>query len=893
MVIKKFLILILMISCLGHYCVAQEGNQILVNKSYYGKTLSSVLADLGKSYDLEIDFRKEDIPMGIVSGKTFNKSAIKDVLGVLLFDTDLHYKMGGNKIVIRKKSEVIVLVEPPPENYEPMVDFTLSGLIRDSKSGESLPFANLRVKGTNNGTATNVDGYFTLFRVPNDSSELMVMYMGYEEKTIRLSPAKLRKKLVIELDSKDMVIEEVTVAAEREDLLQVSREVSMVSISPKQINSLPSIGEKDIFRSFQLLPGISGSNESSSGLYVRGGTPDQNLILYDGFTVYHVDHLFGMFSAFNSNAIKDVKMSKGGFESKFGGRLSSVMEVTGKDGNEKKFSLGGGISLLSLNGFAEMPLGGNGSLIVSGRRSFKSFIYNTIFDQFDNSEDVEEARPRPGGGGGMGGRTMAAQEPSSYFYDLNAKATYKFQKDIISYSFFNGQDELDNSNVQDINVGGMGLSGGTNDITRWGNWGMSNKWSRKWNDRFYSNALLSYSKYFSLRDQTMERTIVRDDTETLMTGGTLEDNTLQDFTVKIDNELKTGRSNQIEFGAQLSQYDIDYDYVRNDTIIIQERHDLAYLATFYLQDKLRLYNKLSITPGFRTSYYTQTEKVYYEPRLSMKYELTEKIRLKAAYGKYYQFANRIIRNDLESGSRDFWVLSDDQVVPVSSSVHYIAGIAFETNDFLIDIEAFHKDLYSLSEYSLTFTPSFLNVDFDEFFYIGDGVSEGVEFLLQKKFGKYTGWMGYTLSEVMYDFPIYGDESFPANHDATHEFKFVNSYKWRNWNFSGTWIYATGKPYTAPTGAYDLEFADGTSQTFLSIGSKNGFRLPDYHRLDLSATLEFAMGDAGEGTIGFSIFNLYNRKNVWYKTFEVIDDELIETDVNLLGITPNISFSFKF
>ena len=887
-----FVVLILTISVLGQESLAQDGNPILVSKSYYGKTLGSILGDLSESYDLEFDVRHEDIQLGIMPGKRFKNSHIKDVMGTLLFDTDLHYKMRDNLIVIRKKSEVIVLKPIVSEDYEPKTDFTLSGKVCDSKSGESLPFANLRIAGTTNGTATNVDGYFTLFNVPSDTSRIMVIYMGYEQKTVKLSPKKIRKKLVIELDAKEMLVDEVTIEAEREDLLQVSQEVSIVSMAPKQIATLPSIGDQDIFRGFQLLPGISGSNESSSGLYVRGGTPDQNLILYDGFTVYHVDHLYGMYSAFNSKAVKDVKMSKGGFESKFGGRLSSVMEVTGKDGNEKEFTWGGGVSFLSVNGFAEMPLGGNGSILIAGRRSFQSFLYNNVFDQFNSSDDGGDGGA-PGGGGGPMGRQMQTSEPSSYFYDLNAKATYKFDKDIYSLSFFRGQDVLDNSNEMNRAFGNSTVSGSTNDITKWGNWGTSGKWSRKWNNRLYSNALISYSKYYSVRDRTSDRTIVRDDVEEEMKTGTMEDNQLQDFTLKMDNEWKTGQNNQIEFGLQLSQYEIDYDYTRNDTTTIQNKHNLGQVATVYLQDQLTVFDRMTIVPGFRTSYYTETEKMYYEPRLSFKYQLTKKLRLKAATGKYYQFANRIIRDDLESGSRDFWVLSDDITVPVSSSDHYIAGIAYETDNFLIDIEAFRKDMYNLSEYSLTFTPSFLDVNFDEYFYVGDGTSKGIEFLVQKKFGKFTGWAGYTLSEVMYDFPIYGDESFPANHDATHEVKLVGSYKMGRWTFAGTWIFATGKPYTAPTGAYELEYADGSSTTFLSIGDKNGFRLPDYHRLDLSASMEFFLGDSGSGNLSFSIFNFYNRENVWYKTFEIIEDELVETNVNLLGFTPNITLSFKF
>ncbi|MEN8120545.1 MAG: TonB-dependent receptor [Bacteroidota bacterium] len=868
---------------------AQKAGEILVTKSYYGKTLRNVFDDLALSYNIDIDYYKEDIPSGIIPSKNFRNKPLDEVIQQLLKGKDLHYKIMDLQVVIRKSDKQIKLER---KVYQRKSNFTLSGTVKDKKSGESLPFAQIMVKTTTNGTASNVDGYFTLFKVPSDTSVLLVSYTGYKTKQFYLSPKLVSKDLLIELIPETNQIEEVTVTAESEELMKVYNDVSVVSISTKQMKTLPSLGGQDLFRSFQLLPGVSASNESSSGLYVRGGTPDQNLVLYDGFTVYHVDHLFGMFSAFNPNAVKDVKLYKGGFESKYGGRLSSVMEITGKDGNEKNFNMGAGISFLSFDGFAEVPLGENGTFLFTGRRSFQSFLYNDIFDSFNTTTTTTEAPPQSFGKGG--GRSKAQSEPSSFFYDLNAKATYKFDKDIFSLSFYNGQDDLDNSSSTNVSRSGMSMSGGRNDLTQWGNWGASGKWSRRWNETFYSNALVSYSKYYSKRDMTRNNTVYRDGETIEINRGIIEDNQLQDYTFKMDNEWKIMQNNQLEFGLQSSYYDIDYLFTRNDTIEIQNRHDIASLSTVYVQDNIRLFNSLTLTPGIRVSYYDVTDDFYFEPRASINYDLTKKIKLKGSWGQYYQFAKRIIRDDMESGSRDFWTLGNGEDIPIGFATHYIGGLSFESHNYLFSAEAYYKDLEGLSEYSLLYAPTFQqqDVDYNEFFYEGTGVAKGVELLAQKKYGKYTGWIGYTLGEVKYDFPIYGDEPFMASHDVTHEFKFVNSYKWKNWVFSGTWIYGTGKPYTAPTGAYDLTMADGSVSSFITIGDKNTFRLPDYHRLDIAATLEFKFGDHAIGNLGFSVFNLYNRTNTWYKTFELVDSELIETDVNLLGITPNITLSFK-
>jgi len=576
-------------------------------------------------------------------------------------------------------------------------------------------------------------------------------------------------------------------------------------------------------------------------------------------------------------------MSKGGFEAKFGGRTSSVMEITGKDGNEYQFNAGATVSLLSYSGYAEVPIAGKGAFFISARKSFESALYDKIFDQFNSSDETELMHS-------MGNRMMQSVTPSSYFYDINAKATYKPSvKDELSWSFYNGQDDLDNSRDQDFARAGVEMTGENNDFTSWGNWGSSLKWSRRWNETFFSNLLGSFSNYYSVRDKRMTR--IHDDEEIVR--GSYENNQLNDYSLKLENEWKTGANNQVDFGLQASYITVDYLFNINDSLSIQDTYDAETTLSAYVSDDWMIWDKVSVKPGLRTTWYSGTNKMYLEPRLSMRYYFTKKLSLNASWGIYNQFATRILREDLESGSRDFWMLADDVTIPVSTSTHYIAGLTWENNDFLAEANAFYKPVSGLTEYTLRFVPTFGgDMDFDEYFYNGDGVAKGAEFLFQKKLHDFTGWIGYTYTDVDYQFDIYGDDPFPANHDATHEVKLVGSYLWKNWTFSGTWIYATGKPYTPPLGAYQITNPDGSISDFIVVGDKNSYRLPDYHRLDLSATLKFELGDTMNGNLGFSLFNAYNRSNVWYKEFEVVDGTLIETNVNLLGITPNISFTLN-
>ena len=787
-------------------------------------------------------------------------------------------------------------------------DFTITGRIKDIESRESLPFVSVVVKGTNIGTTSNVDGYFTLLDVPSDTACIIFSYIGYFQKELYLTPETDIENLIVDLKSEILDIEEVTVTGERQDILQISgTQAGIIKMSPIKLAGLPNLGEKDILRSFQLMPGISAANENSSGLYIRGGTPDQVLVQYDGFTVYNVEHLFGFFSAFNSNAIKDVNLYKGGFDAKYGGRLAGVVEITGKEGNQKEFNACADMSLMSMNGFFEFPIGEDISVILSGRRSWKSPIYEKIFDQFtdDNSMGPGSGGPPGGGGpgGGMGGPIGATteQETQSYFYDMNAKVTYRpNDKNMVALSFYSGKDNLDNSISPEASGFGGGLNFGleTTDLTNWGNTCFSLRYSGQLTKRLFVNTIASYSNYFSYRERSSDGSFILDDSETEITRGVIEDNNLEDFTGKVDVEYKLFENHQLETGVQVIQNDIDYTYVQNDTTTVIDRSTAGQTYSTYLQDVVSFFgDKFVLTPGVRANYFTPTAKKYYEPRVNSIINITDNFRLKASWGKYYQFAKRVIREDVTQGSRDFWVLSDNENLPVSSSLQYILGATYETNGYVFDVEGFYKDLSNITEYSLRIDagrpgPDGGESDYSENFFTGIGMSRGVDLLAQKKAGDFTGWAGYTWSQVIHKIDDFGDYWFYASHDVTHELKLVANYKWRIFDFGATWIYATGRPYTAPEGYYELNLLDGSTRGYTNVSVKNGNRLPAYHRLDLSATMNFILGKHSPASLGFSLFNVYNRSNVWYNEFEVVDNVAVEIPVYYLGITPNVNFTIK-
>ena len=779
-----------------------------------------------------------------------------------------------------------------------MNQITISGVVKDKESGETLPFANIFIKDTNIGTTTNGDGFFTLFNVPSENSTIQVQYLGYKVETLTLTKEIVKDKITILLAPDFNKLDEVVINTDsRQQIIKMNENVSQISLSPKRLASIPNLGEKDIFRALQLLPGVSGTNESSAGLYVRGGTPDQNLVLLDGFTVYHVDHFYGFFSAFNSDAIKDIQLFKGGFPAEYGGRISSVMDLTGKRGNINKVSFSGGLSLVSANATLEIPIGEKANLLLAGRRSYtdiiRSGLYNNIFDLYnDNNQSNGTRFPN------FNNFQQNQTQPSFYFYDLNTKFSYNpSDKDIISISMYNGEDNLDssrkNNNTFGSNTDGeRSITTDIKDLLNWGNWGSSIRWARQWNDKLYTNIVGAYSNYFSNRNRVNDVTIQLPDTTNNFKTGLVEDNNLKDYTLRLHSEYKINSKHSLEFGGQITKNDVDYNYTFNDTITVIDQKDEGVLNTVYLQDKWSPSEKLNIVGGIRATHFDVTDEFYYEPRFSLSYQLNDKLKLKGAWGRYYQFVNRIVREDVTQGSRDFWLLADEENSPISFSEHLIIGSSYEIDDWLFDIEYFEKEMTGLTEFSLRFQSALGADPNDQLFFEGTGISRGVDFLIQKMVGKYTGWMGYTLSEVVHTFPGLSDKPFYSLNDQRHEFKLVNVLKAGRWDLGATWVYGSGKPYTAPNGIYTITLLDGTKTEYVSVGDKNGPRHAPYHRLDLSFTYKFDIG-SGKGSMGLSLFNFYNRSNTWYKEFEVVNGQVIETNINYIGFTPSLFFNVSF
>ncbi len=784
---------------------------------------------------------------------------------------------------------------------------SIQGIVKDAKTGERLPSATVVVKGTKIGAKTNLEGFFLLPSVPDTLLVLQVRFVGYAPQDVTVDPRSHPEEITIGLKARDIQVEGVTVTAEQIAIMKAESEPSLTTISPREIMTLPNAGQADIFRSMQLLPGISATNERSSGLYVRGGTPDQNLILFDGMNVYHVDHFFGFFSAFNPDAIKKVEFYKGGYPAMYGGRLSSVVDMAGKAGDPEKFHLGVGASLLSVNATVEVPLFDKGSILVAGRRSFGDVIqggaYQSLYEFLTGSSSTTQ-RPRITGGGpgrGPGGGSGVTEEvtPLPMFYDLNAKVTYPLSpRDVVSASVYSSMDELDKSqdaSTQTVPGGGFQMSlPSTVDDSRQKNLGVSGRWFHQWGPAVFSNLLLATTKYTSSYEFGMTRSNPGGTSQDKQS--TNEDNSVVEQSVRLDNQWTADEAHEVSFGAQVARTSVAYTLSAstsfNQSVAnLLDMNQRSMQSAFYAQDKWKVIEPLDVTWGLRATTYTLTNKVYVEPRASWRLTLTDLVSLKGAYGIYHQFSNRIINEDLTQGSRDFWLLADPTLLPGRAD-HYILGATFETEQYVFDVEGYYKNYSNLVEFSRRFrrTPDDLYS-----FFTGTGIARGIEFLLQKKAGAFNGWISYTLGKVENTFAALNNGSpFAAEQDQRHELKLVGNLDLgSDWTVSSTFIFGSGTPYTAPISQYSIVLLDSSRAQYTHVSDKNAFRLPSYQRLDLSVSKRFGEKESSHWLVGVSCFNLLNHKNISYYEYDLNSNPVAVTAVTGLGVTPTVFVQVEF
>lgn len=762
---------------------------------------------------------------------------------------------------------------------------TISGYIKETGSGESLTGVNIYIPSLKTGAVTNTYGFYSLTVQSSDTVELFFSYIGYRTETKKIVPAG-NIELNIELQP-NLLLGEVTITAETSERPSQSVQMSNIRVQLSQVKNLPALlGEKDILKVLQLMPGVQKGMEGSSGMYVRGGGPDQNLIILDDAIVYNASHLFGFFSLFNGDALKSVELIKGGFPARYGGRLSSVIDINMKDGNKEEWHGDAGIGLISSRLMIEGPIKKDkSSILISGRRTYADLMLKPIIK-------------------------ASGENTGYYFYDLNAKVNYDFGRNNKIYlSSYFGRDRFYlKSNDQEI----------TDDVGfNWSNATATLRWNHLFNSRLFSNTSFVFSNYtFKIYDKYKYPAEQKDYYAEYHSG-------ISDFTLKFDLDFIPNPRHIIKAGLiTISHNFTPYAYVELDQLnrvdFSDTRRTVSQESGLYLEDTWQPFEKLRINGGMRFSHFIAGGRNYFfpEPRLSTAFRFKKDLAVKASYSEMNQFIH-LLSNSGVNLPTDLWVPATDKVEPQHSR-QLAAGIVkdFLNQAFSVSTEVYYKRMNNVIGYKEGATFMQLNdasssseISWEDNVTSGDAWSYGAEFLLQKKTGKLTGWIGYTLSktEMQLDSVNFG-RKFYARYDRRHDISLVAVYEIsERITLSGTWVYGSGAAVTLPFSEYEITPHNQVKDPFrpqmgshpvsvLNYGERNNFRMGSYHRMD--AGIQFRKQKKRYERIWeISVYNLYNRRNpFFYYSAEKTDDNKtygVLKQISLFPVLPSFTYSIKF
>lgn len=770
--------------------------------------------------------------------------------------------------------------------------YTISGYIKDKQTGETLIGANVYLKETKKGTVTNNYGYFSL-TAEIGSYTVVCSYLGYKNLEIAVDLIK-NQQISFELESNAITTDEIVITGERTDENTQSTKMGQIELRIEEIKKVPAMfGEIDILKTIQLLPGVKGSGEGNSGFYVRGGGPDQNLILLDNAVVYNAAHLFGFFSVFNSDAIKNVNLIKGGMPANYGGRLSSVLDISMKEGNMKKFSGEGGIGLISSRITLHGPFKKDkASFLISGRRTYIDLLL-LPFSSKENS-------PLNGN--------------SYYFYDINAKINWQISpKDRIFISGYFGQDVFNfKSPSSDMRI----------DIP-WGNGIATLRYIHTFGSKLFMSTTLAFTDY-----QFQTKASLGDVGFQLYSG-------IRDYTAKMEWDWMPNVKHSVKFGADYTFHEFTPSTAtaQFDSTVIEpgiKQKILAHDFSLYILDEWEVTKWLKVNVGARFNYFqhagpfkrfvkdedgNNSDTISYgsmsniadyavvEPRISMRFRINENISIKAAFTQNYQ--NLHLANlATVSLPTDIWLPSTSVIKPQLARQYSLGYFHNFLNNMLeTSVEVYYKEMYGLVEYKDN--SSFVQIvsdNPDNILAFGDGRSWGAEFFFKKRLGRVTGWIGYTLSwtqrynfdknEINYD----GDYFYPR-YDRRHDLSLTVSWdidKKKRWNVAAVFVFSSGNTLAVPTRFYFI----GTN-IVPQFDDRDNFRMEPYHRLDLSATYVINKSDKWSSNINLSIYNVYSRMNPFFVYFDIETNKDTQTiqfqgkQVSLFPIIPALTWNFSF
>ncbi len=751
--------------------------------------------------------------------------------------------------------------------------YTLSGTIKTAKSGETIIGASILINGKDNGTISNEYGFYSV-TLPRGSYSVTSSALGFEAVTeeISLNSNKLQDVL---LPDQVVNLEDVTVSSSIKGRTISGTQMGVEHLNMKEVNTIPMLlGERDILKAIQLLPGIKSAGDGNSGFYVRGGSTDQNLILLDEANVYNASHLMGFFSTFNSDIVKDVTIYKGGMPAQYGGRLSSVLDVKMNEGNNQHYGVSGGVGLISAKLNVEGPIQKDkSSFLISGRRSYADLFLPIFGDSTNKGTKL-------------------------YFYDLNAKMNYVLgSKDRLYLSGYMGRDVLKLEKQ-------FGMD--------WGNKTATLRWNHIFNDRVFSNTSFIYSNFnynINIDNPGNHLNIFSQ---------------IRDVNLKEEVQWYAGTSHELRLGFNSIYHTVTPGEITSsgttsyNNLLLQDRY--SWENAVFATDTWKMSDRFRLTYGLRLSSFAiigpgdfyeidkeghVTDTLHYkdgqlvknywnlEPRLAASFVLNSSSSIKASYARNTQNMH-LVSNSATNVPTDKWIASTNIIKPEIADIYSVGWYKnLRENAYELTIESYYKWMQNQIDYR-TGADVYTNDAIESQLLTGDGRAYGIEMLLKKKQGKMTGWVGYTLSKSERKIEGINDgEWYNARQDRTHDVAVVANYQLnKKWNLSANWVYYTGDAVTFPSGKYVID-----KQIAFYYTKRNAYRMPAYHRLDLGATMQLKTKRKGfSSELAFSLYNAYGRQNAFVITFQQSDTNPDVTEVvktSLFRFVPSISYHFKF
>src|SRR5690625_976166 len=723
---------------------------------------------------------------------------------------------------------------------------TISGFVRDAETAETMILANVVVRGTSIGTATNTSGYYNISGVPPGRHVVVASFIGYRDAVIEIElGAGQTLRLDIDLQPEGLAIDEVTVTADAIEE-EEARSIGCTRLQTQVVRVLPTVFEPDVFRSLQFLPVVKAASDFSSGLYSRGGGPDQTLILLDRNTVYNPTHFFGFFSTFNPDAIKDVRLYKGNYPAEYGGRLGSVVDVYNKDGNRRSLDGTMSVGLLASRAMIEGPFSG-GSYMLAVRRSTLEPLLAVLRNQ-----DIDGI-------------------PNQfYFYDVNGKVNFDLSRDDrLSVAFYGGRDKLQLQLFDDATI----------DIA-YGNQTLAVSWVHLFSPRLFSTFSLAGSRYFS--EPVFEL------------GGTefSRENLVLDFSARGDLDFRATDIHRLRAGFFAGQFEFTLNEAFDQQESLAEQLPSTY-ASFYAEDLISLGSSIEVQVGLRGNYFGSSNDFRLEPRVNIEYRPNQLTRFQVGYGRYNQFLT-LITSELFSGF-DLWLTTGEGVPPAYGDQ---VGMGMKTTfsgGYNLDVEVYGRTMRQLFDLD-PFIVDASGLPYRDLFRFGEGYAYGLELFADKTRGRFTGFVGYTFGVTRRRFAdVNNGEYYAPKYDRTHDIDLVGFYRLsKSWRATAAFTLGTGQAYTEPLGHYatvDDPFVGGRE---VLVTRYNNRRLPVYHRLDLGLTRRAGFFGFAEYELQLQVINAYARENIWFYFFEFEEDGIKRNTIPQIPVPiPNISLTIDF